>query len=615
MRIAIDARLNAYRQGGIPQYTRQLMTALADVATEDQIVSFQHRDQLRPLAIAPNVVRRTALTPPHHRFEQWTLPLEVLLARPDVLHCPDFIAPTRRSCPAVVTIHDLAFMHYPEILDVSARAYYGQVISNTPRADAIIAVSESTRQDIAQFLDIPIEQIDVIYEAAAPLYTQIELRAGEARVLNSTPVAAGTFMLFVSTLEPRKNLPTLLQALRICLDRRPDTNYQLVIVGRRGWRDEAIFQTARDLKLADHVLFTGGVGQYDLRWLYNACRLYINPSLYEGFGLPLLEAMACGAPCLAAATSSLPEIGGDAAIYVPPLEAEQWADQIMALWDDEDRRAELGRMGVARAQRFSWNRAARETLKVYRRAVEQVVPRAAPLHYAAPDPLPALSLVALDPDAPRPCLRCGTTLLPGELQLGVSMAPRVWSCLRCGYVELVNETHQAAHSEPAAIELEQLVESSTLAIELEADSVADADVVNAAEIASIDALVALDDELVEIEDQPVANPAPINVASTDAPAALDDAPLASVDPADVESSEELVALEAGAVARTEVSEQARAELPNSSAPAAQSPKSSNGTAATLKSGRGPRRQQSPAEPTVKPAAKRRSSGSKRKQTT
>ena len=179
----------------------------------------------------------------------------------------------------------------------------------------------------------------------------------------------------------------------------------------------------------------------------------------------------------------------------------------------------------------------------------------------------------------------------------------------------MNETHQAAHSEPAAIELEQPVESSTLAIELEADSVADADVVNAAEIASIDALVALDDELVEIEDQPVANPAPINVASTDAPAALDDAPLASVDPADVESSEELVALEAGAVARTEVSEQARAELPNSSAPAAQSPKSSNGTAATLKSGRGPRRQQSPAEPTVKPAAKRRSSGSKRKQTT
>ena len=198
-----------------------------------------------------------------------------------------------------------------------------------------------------------------------------------------------------------------------------------MIVGRRGWRDDAIFQTARDLKLADHVLFTGSVGQYDLRWLYNACRLYINPSLYEGFGLPLLEAMACGAPCLAAATSSLPEIGGDAAIYVPPLEAEQWADAIMALWDDQDRRAELGRMGMARAQQFSWNRAARETLKVYRRAVERIVPRAEPLpptrYGQPPEPLPAISLAALGPDAPRPCLRCGTALLPGDLQIGVSM--------------------------------------------------------------------------------------------------------------------------------------------------------------------------------------------------
>src|SRR5215510_6025568 len=212
MRIAIDARLNAYRQGGIPQYTRQLLTALADVARDDhQFISLQHRDHLRPLAVAPNVARRTVLTPPHHRFEPWTLPLEVLLARPDVLHCPDFIAPVRRPCPAVVTIHDLAFLHYTELLDDAARAYYGQVKSNAARADAIIAVSEATRQDIAQFLDIPIEQIDVIYEAAAPLYTQIELREGEARVLNSTPVASGTFMLFVSTLEPRKNLPTLLQ--------------------------------------------------------------------------------------------------------------------------------------------------------------------------------------------------------------------------------------------------------------------------------------------------------------------------------------------------------------------------------------------------------------------
>jgi len=540
MRIAIDARLNAYRQGGIPQYTRQLMTALADVATDDQIVSFQHRDQLRPLAIAPNVVRRTALTPPHHRFEQWALPLEVLLARADVLHCPDFIAPARRPCPAVVTIHDLAFMHYPEILDASARAYYSQVTTNAPRADAIIAVSEATRQDIAQFLDIPIEQIDVIYEAAAPLYSQIELREGEARVLNSTPVAAGTFMLFVSTLEPRKNLPTLLQALRICLDRRPEVGYRLVIVGRRGWRDEEIFQTARDLKLADHVLFTGGIGQYDLRWLYNACRLYINPSLYEGFGLPLLEAMACGAPCLAAATSSLPEIGGSAAIYVPPLEAEQWADEITALWDDEERRAELGRLGLARAQQFSWLRAARETLKVYRRAAERIVPRAEPAvasrlgqaseQPGARSPLLAVDLAALGLDSSRPCLRCGTALLPGDLQLGVRMrpfeaqhehdsrAPRMWACPRCGYVELVAEPHPAAHHAPTAEGVDILDGDPILPVIQEVDTVS---------LASPDTPPVLEQTVAQADPAPLSEPTAFEinaVASADvADTALDSA--------------------------------------------------------------------------------------------
>lgn len=491
MRIAIDARLNAYRQGGIPQYTRQLLTALAEVARDDQLISLQHRDQLRPLVVAPNVVRRTLLTPPHHRFEQWTLPLELLLVRPDVLHCPDFIAPVRRPCPAVVTIHDLAFMHYPEILDDAARAYYGQIKTNATRADGIIAVSEATRQDIAQFLDIPIDEIAVIHEAAAPLYGRLELREGEARVLNATPVAAGTFMLFVSTLEPRKNLPTLLQALRICLDRRPDRNYLLVVVGARGWRDEVIFDTVRDLRLGEHVIFAGSVGQYDLRWLYNACRFYINPSLYEGFGLPLLEAMACGAACLAAATSSLPEIGGEAAIYIPPLDAALWADAITELWDDNERQQELGRLGRIQSQHFSWVRAARETLKIYERAISQaqhghLSTPAQPRQMAADEP-PAAELPRAFPPAisatqaipgvsgdTRACLRCGTPMLTDQFQRTIAfqpaddasdlrpLAPHIWACPHCGHIELVVGTVEAAH---AAIDAaEPPGEQATLAL-------------------------------------------------------------------------------------------------------------------------------------------------------
>jgi glycosyltransferase involved in cell wall biosynthesis len=467
MRIAIDARLNAYRQGGIPQYTRQLLTALADVARDDhQFISLQHREHLRPLAVAPNVARRTVYTPPHHRYEPWAFPLEVLLAWPDVLHCPDFIAPVHRPCPAVVTIHDLAFLHYPELLEDTARAYYSQVKSNAARADAIIAVSETTRQDIAQFLDIPIEEIAVIHEAAAPLYGSIELREGEARVLGSTPVAADSFMLFVSTLEPRKNLPMLLQALRICLDRRPDRQYRLVVAGSRGWHSEQIFQAARDLRLGDHVLFVGPVGQYDLRWLYNACRLYINPSLYEGFGLPLMEAMACGAACLAAATSSLPEIGGNAALYIPPLDAGLWADAIEALWDDQERREELGRLGCAQAQRFSWRRAARETLKVYQQVVERVGRPAAPAYGSpsAPEEAVAASETDTPPIAPdkRTCLRCGTPMLSSQLERGILVAEAAspedgrsqtvlaWLCPRCGHVELVVE-HELLEAAPATV--------------------------------------------------------------------------------------------------------------------------------------------------------------------
>ncbi|MDW8215373.1 MAG: glycosyltransferase, partial [Roseiflexaceae bacterium] len=437
MRIAIDARLNAYRTGGIPQYTRQLMAALAVCAVEDQIISLQHRDHLRPLVVAPNVVRHPLYTPPHHRFERWTLPLELLIVRPNVLHLPDFVAPRYRCCPTVVTIHDLAFLRYPDILDRAAAAYYRQVGDSVSRADAVIAVSETTREDIAQFLDIPPERIDVIYEAAAPIFTPLSLRRNETRVLAGTPVEAKSFMLFVSTLEPRKNLPSLLRALRVCLDRRPDRAYRLVIAGSRGWRDEDIFSTVRDLHLEEHVLFAGRVGQYDLRWLYNACRFYVNPSLYEGFGLPLLEAMACGAACLASSSASLPEIGGDAVTYVPPLDIGAWADQIESLWDDEERCEVMGRLARARAEQFSWQRAARETLAVYRRAAARA-PRTAPAPIVVPADLPS-------PDRLVSCAHCGQRLAPALVQGTITVkssaerqiAPRAWVCTHCEHIELL----------------------------------------------------------------------------------------------------------------------------------------------------------------------------------
>ncbi|NTU81126.1 MAG: glycosyltransferase family 4 protein [Chloroflexales bacterium] len=367
MRIAIDARLNAYRQGGIAQYTRQLLAALAPCAPDDELVALQHYRQARPLVVAPNVRRAALLTPPHNRYEQWGLPLELWPRRLDLLHCPDFIAPRRRPCPAVITIHDLAFLHFPEILDASARRFYGQVRAAAHDADAVITVSQATRQDIAGLLDLPPERVDVVYEAAAPSFTPLDLPPGDTRTINGRELEASSFLLFVSTIEPRKNLETLLRALRVGLDRRPKGGLRLVAAGARGWLDEPIYALARELRLDDAVVFLGGVGAEDLLWLYRACRIYLNPSLYEGFGLPALEAMACGAPSVVADTSSLPEVAGDAAVVVPTSDVAAWAETITRLWGDEAARADLAQRGPARAAQFSWGRAARETLAVYRR--------------------------------------------------------------------------------------------------------------------------------------------------------------------------------------------------------------------------------------------------------
>jgi glycosyltransferase involved in cell wall biosynthesis len=372
LRVGLDARMNAYRRGGIPAYTQQLLTALAALSPEADLLALEHRRQRRPVVAAPNVRRATLYTPSHHRLEQWTLPLEVLPLRLDVLHCPDFVAPRRRPCAAVVTVHDLAFLHFPGILDRQAQRYYSQVRASVWHADAVIAVSEATRRDISHLLDLPPERIDVVYEAAAPLFGPLALPPGATRTINGIALAAGSFALFVSTLEPRKNLPTLLHALHRCAERRPGTPYQLVLAGGRGWNDGEIFAAIRDLRLYERVTLLGGVGLDDLHWLYNACRLYVNPSRYEGFGLPALEALACAAPTLVSDTSSLPEVVGEAALRVPPLDVAAWAEALTRLWHDADLRADLARRGPPQAALFSWERAARETLAIYRRCAAGV---------------------------------------------------------------------------------------------------------------------------------------------------------------------------------------------------------------------------------------------------
>jgi len=365
MRVGIDARLVYYRQAGITQYTLRLLEEFAAIAEDDEFFVFQSRRDPATLVEQPNFHRRSLWTPPHHRLEQLLLPLEISTTDLDVLHSPDFIPPFRRNCKSVITIHDLNFLLYPHFLTPQSARYYGQIDQAVRNCDHIIAVSESTKRDIIHLTGAPEEKITVVYEAANPIYRPL----GDEELPGPVKGRLGiddAFVLFVSTIEPRKNVPTLLMAYRQLLDNyHADVN--LVLAGEKGWLFDEVFALVEKLGLKERVRFLGSVSPEELLGLYNAAHLLVHPAFYEGFGLPPLEAMACGTPIVVSNTSSLPEVVGDAALLVEPTDVDGMAVAIWRLISDEALRQRMIHRGLKRARRFSWKKAALETLEIYHR--------------------------------------------------------------------------------------------------------------------------------------------------------------------------------------------------------------------------------------------------------
>jgi glycosyltransferase involved in cell wall biosynthesis len=366
MKIGIDARLVHYQKAGIGQYTTRLARALAALDSDNSYTILQSRKAGAPLVEGAAVRTHTMWTPPHHRWEQWLLPLELRPLGLDLLHCPDFIPPFRRSCPAVITVHDLAFLRFPGLLTDESKSFYGQIFRAVQSADHIIAVSESTKRDLASLAGADERKITVVYEAAGQMFCPADAAAVEA--VKQRYGIAGPYILFVSTIEPRKNIPFLLQAYARMKETWPKGSEapRLALAGKKGWLYESIFEVLDQLGLGESVICTGGVAIEDLPAL-----CFVLPSLYEGFGLPVLEAMSCGAPVIASNTSSLPEVAGDAAILVDPQDLLGLAAAMQRLCQDEALRRRMSARGVTQAARFSWQRAARETLAVYRAASRQ----------------------------------------------------------------------------------------------------------------------------------------------------------------------------------------------------------------------------------------------------
>jgi glycosyltransferase involved in cell wall biosynthesis len=281
-----------------------------------------------------------------------------------LFHATEHLLPKFRRTRSVFTLHDTAYLLFPQYHLPRNRIFLQQMMPRfLARADRIIVPSESTRRDALRFYRLDPEKIEVIPEGVEAHFNSLvdKTRVAAVRERYALPKR---FILCVGTIEPRKNLPTLLEAYAALGQR--DRDVGLVIAGGKGWLYDEFFDRLRSLNLGDRVRLTGYVPEEDLPALLNAATVFAFPSEFEGFGLPPLEAMACGVPVLCSDASSLPEVVGEAGVQLPPHDVRAWAEALGRVLQDEQLRAGLRARGLERARAFTWEKTARRTLEVYR---------------------------------------------------------------------------------------------------------------------------------------------------------------------------------------------------------------------------------------------------------
>ncbi|MEJ7762595.1 MAG: glycosyltransferase family 1 protein [Thermomicrobiales bacterium] len=360
MRVGINARLLSGEPGvgqaGIGRYLDRLIAALPDALGpgNDLVVLGQ------PVPPGESAFRRIV-------WEQTVLPQEARRARLSLLHAPVNVAPLVAPCPMVVTVHDLAFLRLPDVVPAGRRRYLTAMTRRSvARAARVLAVSEHTARDVVELLGVPMERITVTPLGVDPWFRPPA--AGALAAFRAERELDRPFILAVGTREPRKGLTTLLRAFALVASAVP---HDLVLVGAAGWMNMSFDQALAGLPspVRTRVRLEGFVPAADLPSWYGAADVFAYPSLYEGFGLPVLEAMACGAPVVTSAVSALPETSGDAALLVPPGDAAALADAIRRILGDVPLAVDLSGRGVARAALFPWSRTAETTVAAYRAAI------------------------------------------------------------------------------------------------------------------------------------------------------------------------------------------------------------------------------------------------------
>lgn len=365
VRIAIDASTIS-TQGGPRTYVLGLLEALLRIDRENEYIVFYND----PVHLGRFPAAREMVLPgknPLTRLwrEHVLLPLACKRERVDILHCPKSAIPYFAPCPVVVTLHDLIPIKHPETEKLAARIYWRLQIPIAARRSAfIITDSEHARQEIMADFRVAPEKIRAIMLGFDPAMIESRDAAAGAAVRGKYGLPAD-YILYVGTIQPRKNLDTLIEAFSLLKGKGAFAG-KLVIVGRKGWLYDRLFSRIRELNLDGEVVFTGFVPDGELPFIYDGARVFVYLSLFEGFGLPPLEAMACGVPVITSNTTSLPEVVGDAGIAVPPMAVEEVAAALLRVLENEETATAMREQGRRRAKSFSWEAAARETLDIYK---------------------------------------------------------------------------------------------------------------------------------------------------------------------------------------------------------------------------------------------------------
>lgn len=356
MKIAIDAQTTLGQKTGFGFYVKNLVEALVKVDPENEYI-----------LVKPKTEKDF---PTWKRFwwDQVAFPKSARKAKVNLLHQPCFSAPLFYSGKVVVTCHDLISVFFPENLPLASRLFYSRWMPFSYRKAAmIIADSEHTKKDLMALLKIPEEKIRVVHLAVSRDFRPIKSPKTLAKIRKKYHTGQKYF-LHVGTLEPRKHLEFLVNAFALAVKEGIEEN--LVITGKKGWYYDGLFELVKVLNLENRVIFTGYVEERDLPALYSGATALLFPSLYEGFGLPPLEAMACGTPVISSNTSSLPEVVGKAGILLPPKDESLWAKNMLKIVRDKALTKTLSELGPRTAARFTWEETARKTVAVYKEVVK-----------------------------------------------------------------------------------------------------------------------------------------------------------------------------------------------------------------------------------------------------